>query len=366
MASLGSLEGLRERNRLRVIDALRRRGTASRSELARATGLSRTTVTTLVAELQERGLVVEQPPPTRAGRRTRAAADAAAARPVGGHRARHLLRPRHLRVAVADLVLDRARRAARRARRRPRGRAGARRGGRARRRRARRGGHRPRRTWSASGWALSGPIDLDRHRRPTVILPDWAGLSAAEELARRLDLPVAVDNDANLGALAEVSFGAGRGLDRRDLRHGLVRASAPGSSSAAGSTAARPGFAGELGHVCVARRGRRLPLREPRLPRDGRLDRRPARAAAARARRRPHRPRAARAASPPATSRAHAGRQRRRPRDRPCARRSLQLLTRRRSSSAATSVRAGEPLLDRDPRGDRPLRPAGCGAAASR
>ena len=56
---MGSLEELRELNRLRVVEELRRRGHASRGELADATGLSRTTVTTLVADLQERGLVIE-------------------------------------------------------------------------------------------------------------------------------------------------------------------------------------------------------------------------------------------------------------------------------------------------------------------
>src|SRR5438128_1384178 len=40
----GSLAALRERNSVRLIDALRRHGTASRSDLARLTGLSRTTV----------------------------------------------------------------------------------------------------------------------------------------------------------------------------------------------------------------------------------------------------------------------------------------------------------------------------------
>src|SRR5712692_7603947 len=50
---------LRERNCVRVVDALRRRGLASRSDLARMTGLSRTTVGSLVADLQARGLVVE-------------------------------------------------------------------------------------------------------------------------------------------------------------------------------------------------------------------------------------------------------------------------------------------------------------------
>ena len=57
-----------------------------------------------------------------------------------------------------------------------------------------------------------GPVDRDGTVGSTVILPGWAGLNAVDELTRRLDLQVAVDNDANLGALAEVSFGAGRGL----------------------------------------------------------------------------------------------------------------------------------------------------------
>ena len=56
----GTFGSLRELNRLRVVDALRRQGTASRSELARLTGLSRTTVTTLVADLQGRGMIAEQ------------------------------------------------------------------------------------------------------------------------------------------------------------------------------------------------------------------------------------------------------------------------------------------------------------------
>jgi predicted dienelactone hydrolase len=42
-----------------VIDVLRRTGAASRADIARDTGLSRTTVSSLVGELQESGLVVE-------------------------------------------------------------------------------------------------------------------------------------------------------------------------------------------------------------------------------------------------------------------------------------------------------------------
>src|ERR1700749_3071528 len=54
-----SLEALREANRVRVVDALRREGSASRTALVKLTGLSRTTITTLVGDLQARGLVIE-------------------------------------------------------------------------------------------------------------------------------------------------------------------------------------------------------------------------------------------------------------------------------------------------------------------
>src|SRR4051794_28808139 len=58
--SPGSLGSLRRRNRLRIIDVLRRSGSASRVDLVRDTGLSRTTVSKLVGELQAEGLVVER------------------------------------------------------------------------------------------------------------------------------------------------------------------------------------------------------------------------------------------------------------------------------------------------------------------
>lgn len=62
---------VRKRNRGRIIDALRRRGRASRSELARMTGLSRTTVGSLVADLQALGLVVEYEEGQRRGKEGR-------------------------------------------------------------------------------------------------------------------------------------------------------------------------------------------------------------------------------------------------------------------------------------------------------
>src|SRR4051795_12779147 len=100
----GSLESLRERNRLRVVDALRQRGAISRSDIARQTGLSRSTVSSLVADLQAAGLVVERegattPRGPEGGRPpVLIALDQSAGALVGldfGHR--------HVRVAVADL-----------------------------------------------------------------------------------------------------------------------------------------------------------------------------------------------------------------------------------------------------------------------
>ena len=67
-----------------------------------------------------------------------------------------------------------------------------------------------------AGMGLPGPIDQgDGTVGSSAILPGWIGMTAAAELRRRLDVPVMVDNDANLGALAEAAFGAGR--DAGDL-----------------------------------------------------------------------------------------------------------------------------------------------------
>ncbi len=56
----GSLESLRRVNRSRVLAVLQQRGRASRADIVRATGLSRTTVSSLVAELLAEGAVVER------------------------------------------------------------------------------------------------------------------------------------------------------------------------------------------------------------------------------------------------------------------------------------------------------------------
>jgi predicted NBD/HSP70 family sugar kinase len=245
----GTFGTQRELNRLRVVDALRRSGTASRSDLARMTGLSRTTVATLVSDLQARGLVVEQAdaraePSGRGRPPVLLRLDAAAGAALGldfGHR--------HVRVAVADLsstvlaerfveldvdgapeeALDAAAELA----------TGV---------LAEAGVDRSR--VIGAGMALSAPIDSEKGVVGSTVLPSWAGIQAGEELSRRLEIPVELDNDANLGALAEVSFGAGRGL--ADVVY-VMMSSGIGAGLVLGGRLyhGASGIAGELGHVQV-------------------------------------------------------------------------------------------------------------------
>jgi len=61
------------------------------------------------------------------------------------------------------------------------------------------------------GVGIPGPLDGKRAISVSNILPGWVGLRPADLFARGLGLPVQAENDANLGALAEARWGAGRG-----------------------------------------------------------------------------------------------------------------------------------------------------------
>ena len=236
---MGALEELREHNRLRVIDELRRRGTASRSDIAEALALSRTTIASVISDLLGSGLVVERPllpRPTGRGRPPGVLAlDSAAGAALGidfGHE--------HVRAAVADLSgtilaevcveLDPTRRGDETAAdvaQQTLADAGI-----------------PLDRVFAAGVALAGPLDSRRR------LARWARADAAQTLERRLNLPVHVDNDANLGALAETQTGAAKGL--ADVVYVKVSAGI-GAGLMIGGKVHRgaTGIAGEIGHVQV-------------------------------------------------------------------------------------------------------------------
>ena len=252
MSSPAAPDSQRKQNRRRVLDVLRESGAQSRAEIVRRTGLSRQTVSSLVAGLQDEGLVVERgsPPGGRGAASTGRpptllALEGSTGAAVGidfGHS--------HLRVAISDLshellaertraldvdrssaesldaaaeIVDQALEEAGVGRNRVVG----------------------------VGMGVPGPIRRDTSTvGSSAILPGWAGLDAAHEMSRRLDLPVHVDNDATLGALAELSWGAGRGL--RDFVY-LKLASGVGAGLVLDGEIYRGagGGAGELGHTVI-------------------------------------------------------------------------------------------------------------------
>ena len=86
------------------------------------------------------------------------------------------------------------------------------------------------------------------------ILPGWAEINPADQLSKRLELPVQADNDANLGALGEATWGAGRGCDDFlfvQVRTGIGVGLMLGGRIYRGAA----GLAGEFGHVTVDEAG---------------------------------------------------------------------------------------------------------------
>ncbi len=109
----------------------------------------------------------------------------------------------------------------------------------------------PRERLVAIGVGMPSPVSHDAYESLSrMVLPAWKGRGGFEELEERFGVPVLLDNDANLGALAEHWWGAGRGID--DLVFVEVSAGV-GSGHVVGGKVYRGanGVAGELGHVPV-------------------------------------------------------------------------------------------------------------------
>ena len=105
------------------------------------------------------------------------------------------------------------------------------------------------------GLGLPGPIDMRSGRvGSSSILPGWVGVRAAEALASRLDLPVQVDNDANLGALAELHWGAAAGY--RNAAYLKVSTGIGAGLIVDGRLFhGADGMAGEIGHTIIQEQG---------------------------------------------------------------------------------------------------------------
>ena len=244
----GSQSALRELNQQRIIDALLGSGPLTQAELARQTGLSTATVSNIVKTMTAIGSL-ETEPTTSSGRRAllvRLSNNGAVAVGIDFGR-------RHLRIVLASLGFTvvaeqfvelplghRAEESIDRASQllatlleehdvKPSAVLGV-------------------------GVGIPGPID---QRTGTVvqgaILPEWVGIHLLE-LEKRLHFPVVFDNDANLGALAEVTWGPHNTVDNlvfvkigSGIGAGLILGGHPFSGSL--------GITGEIGHETITDNG---------------------------------------------------------------------------------------------------------------
>ena len=245
----GSQSSLREANSERILDAVRQFGSITQVELAQATGLSPATVSTIVKQLLETG-AVETRHTIRSGRRAQLVTLA--------HRSGMLIAlhvgERSVRVAIADSGFEFLEQ----------------------RELPLPADHRHDTTLDRAAVMVAELVDGLGSALPEVlgigigipapidpasgavsvagILRGWEGVPIGEVLGRRLGVPIAVDNDANLGALGEQRFGAARGAD--DVLY--VRASygvGAGVIMAGRLHHGHLGIAGEIGHALVDAQG---------------------------------------------------------------------------------------------------------------
>ncbi len=86
-------------------------------------------------------------------------------------------------------------------------------------------------------------------------MPAWRGKNVTQGLREKFGVPVLVDNDANLGALAEQWWGASRGVDNSVF---IKVATGIGSGHIIGGRIYRgaTGTAGEIGHMAIDPNGK--------------------------------------------------------------------------------------------------------------
>lgn len=198
----GSTASLRPANQQRVVDVLRAGGEVSQADIARLTGLAPATVSNIVRDLVRSDLVSTEPG---SGRRGTTVALSRSAGLVAGIDFGHS----HVSVAVGDLtgsLITEDRRRLDPTHRHDQGLDEAERILAALL--AAEGIDRS--CLRTVGLGLPAPI-ADDVVRSSAILPGWVGVNARAAVHERLGVDVHVENDANLGALAEHRKGVARG-----------------------------------------------------------------------------------------------------------------------------------------------------------
>lgn len=238
----GSQAALRDANQQRVARVLQSSGELTQAEIARSTGLAPATVSNIIRDMTSDGVVVVS---ELRGRRRVVSLAPSVGLVVGidfGHR--------HVTVAVSDMAHE--------IRAEHRAELGV-------------------ETSAAGGIARAASLlqtalnDLDADMSAVVgigmglpapidghsgevgapsILPGWVGMDAAAMMSERFGMRVAVDNDANLGVLAEHMWGAGIGVDNMaylKLSDGVGAGLVLNGKLFRG----RDGTAGEIGHTTM-------------------------------------------------------------------------------------------------------------------
>ena len=248
-ASPGSQASLREANRLRVLEALRDQGAMTQVEIAGATGLSPATVSNMVKELDAAG-VVELSPSIRNGRRAVLVSLATGNTLLAGI----AFGDRDVRVAIATGPRDIVARQRMPLPANHNADEGMERAARLLHDLVEKSG-KTMPDVKAVGIGIPAPVDsVTGQVGSESILPGWRGVDVAQEMRRRLGVPVSVDNTANLGALGELRCGALQGVQNGvyvKLSYGVGAGLVLGGEVFRGHA----GTAGEIGHLTIDEHG---------------------------------------------------------------------------------------------------------------
>jgi len=110
----------------------------------------------------------------------------------------------------------------------------------------------PRYRFDRCGIGFGGPVNFAEQRITlSTHVPGWANFDLPHDLEKLLGVLPVIDNDANVGALGEALFGAGRGS--RPLFYVTLSTGIGGGIIASGNEVYRgaDSYAGEIGHLTV-------------------------------------------------------------------------------------------------------------------
>ncbi|WP_343319686.1 ROK family transcriptional regulator [Arthrobacter sp. TMP15] len=245
----GSQSALRQRNEQLIVATLREQGALPQAALARSTGLSTATISNIVKAMCASGLAATHPT-TSSGRRALAVSllettDVAAGIDFGRSHVRMVLASPGFKVRaekfaplpVGHLAAESITAAA------------------AMMNELLKESGIDRSQIIGAGVGVPGPID---HGTGTVIrgaiLPEWVGVNIVSQLEEALRMPIFADNDANLGALAQVTWGEHRGV--KDLVFLKIGSGIGAGLILNGSPYyGHTGVTGEIGHATIFDQG---------------------------------------------------------------------------------------------------------------